>query len=352
MWLSRLDEEVGNLRAAMRTFVGHAGAEGELRLAAALYRYWFSRGYWSEARRWLEEGLARQEEVVPCVRAKALWSLGSLAVFQGDVVEAGTLLRESIDVYRELDDRRGSARALNALGLAVAHAGQYEKATSLLEESLDLSRQLEDSERGAVALSNLGFVAAEQGDLVRAKTRYDEALAIFRAAGNTGAIAETLHSLGEIALYAGNLDEAEARTVESLALFQELGTRHHAATLAVVAWRRGQYERAVTLLRESLQLAHKMGERKLTLGLLRALAAVAAAQAEPERAARLEGAEAALRKSLSLPVAPSDQAEGEETLARAKEALGEEDFTHAWDEGRAMTLEEAIAYALAEEPAR
>ena len=78
------------------------------------------------------------------------------------------------------------------------------------------------------------------------------------------------------------------------------------------------------------------------------LAYVALGQGEPERAARLLGAAAALRAARWTPILPVDRPEHEDQVARTRAALGEPAFTAAWVAGRAMTLEDALAFALAE----
>src|SRR5947209_214269 len=104
------------------------------------------------------------------------------------------------------------------------------------------SRRACESRRSGPPVAWLYF--KEKGNLTTARGRYEESLDIFRVTGDAVAIALTLHALGELSCYEGNLEEAEALAEESLTKFQELGMKHHAGTLAVVAWRRGQHERA------------------------------------------------------------------------------------------------------------
>jgi tetratricopeptide (TPR) repeat protein len=351
-WLAQLDEEVDNLRGALGCFRDRGAMEKELRLAAALFWYWRPRGYWSEGRRWLEEGLAEGDRVVPGVRAKALWALGYIASLQGDSERATPLLDEALGLYRGLEDRRGSARALESLGMVALWQGLYERATALYEEGLRLSRDLGDWRESAWTLFTLGIVAWYQGDLVKAKERYEEALAISRAVGDAYTTAFTLTLWSHIALHEGNVAEAELLYEESLALAQEAGLKRVVAYalrgLGRVAQRQGQLERARERMRESLLLAREQGERYLILYQLGDMAGVAVSTREAERAARLKGAEMALRERLGVPLPPVYQAEGEETLAKARALLGEEAFTRAWELGWVMSLEEAAAYALGE----
>jgi hypothetical protein len=76
------------------------------------------------------------------------------------------------------------------------------------------------------------------------------------------------------------------------------------------------------------------------------LAGVAAAEGQPERAARLLGAAQALIENTDAVIGPAERIEVERDLSAVRTQVGEATFTSAWAEGRAMTLEQAIAYAL------
>ena len=67
---------------------------------------------------------------------------------------------------------------------------------------------------------------------------------------------------------------------------------------------------------------------------------------QPERAARLYGAEDALRARLGVPRTPASRESYEETIAAVRAALDETKFAAAWREGKGMPLQQAIAYAL------
>ena len=351
-WLSRLDSELENVRAALRWFLEGGAVEQELRLADALFWFWYAHGYWSEGRRWLEEGLARGDGLVPRARARALYRLGSLTTSQGDHERATPLLEEALGLFWEMGDRTGSAGVLNDLGNIALWRGEYERATALYEQSLRLWRELGNQIVSALALANLGGVAAQLGDLVTARNRFEEALAIHRAAGSTESIAHALGNLGWVALREGHLAEAEALLQETLALGREVGAKQHIALalwyLGKHARQQGQHGQARERLREGLLVARELGERYLTLGLLGEIAMLSVAGGETERAARLKGAEVALRARLGVPLARWDQAEGEEALAHIRAILGEKGFTRASEQGRAMSLEEAVACALGE----
>jgi predicted ATPase/transcriptional regulator with XRE-family HTH domain len=357
-WLNRLEDELDNTRAALGHLLAHDHGAEALALASSLYSFWTIRGYLSEGRRWLEDGLATGADgIAPAVQAKALVALGSLAAFQGDIERFAIVLEEALGLYRELGDRNGIAQVLNGLGLVARQQEQYERATASYEESARVSRDLGDQERLGIALGNLGGLALDQGDLAQGKERLEEALAIFHVLGDQSDIAWILGQLGRIAAREGNLAAAEERLQESLALGREVGAKRWIAyaqrDLGRLARDRGQIEQSTEQLYESLTVAREVGELDLTLALLGEVGTLAVARGEGGRAARLKGAELALRVRFNIPLRPVNEAEpeaeSEETLAQARALLGEEQFTHVWEQGRAMSLEQAVAFALEED---
>jgi len=169
-WLARLEGEHDNLRAALQWSRDSGESALGLRLAGALWRFWYVRGHLSEGRAWLDGLLALttsdREPDVAAIRAKALTGAGVLANIQGDYDRATVLCEESLTLYRRLDDTRGPAVALNILGNLAMNQGAYARAVALSEESLALYRTLGDKRGMAVALNNLGVVLLHQGAYV------------------------------------------------------------------------------------------------------------------------------------------------------------------------------------------
>ncbi|MGH2389011.1 MAG: ATP-binding protein, partial [Chloroflexota bacterium] len=104
VWLGRLEADHDNLRAALGWARDSGVAEPALRLAAALWRFWATRGYLSEGRGWLEAVLADSEQRWPTARAMALNGSGILAHHQGEYGRAETLHEESLALRRALED--------------------------------------------------------------------------------------------------------------------------------------------------------------------------------------------------------------------------------------------------------
>jgi tetratricopeptide (TPR) repeat protein len=200
-WLARLEAEHDNLRAALAWYEQRPeGAEGGLRLAGSIWRFWAVRGYFSEGRQWLDRALEQsRHEGDTAVRAAALNGTGGLAYAQGDYAEARDLYGEGLVIRRRLGDQRGIASSLNNLGNVARSQGDLGGARTLYEEGLDIYRRLGEQQGIATALINLGLVAHDQGDYAEARDLYGEGLVIFQCLGEPKGIADSLAGMAAVA---------------------------------------------------------------------------------------------------------------------------------------------------------
>jgi tetratricopeptide (TPR) repeat protein len=163
-------------------------------------------------------------------------------------------------------------------------------------------------------------------------------------------IAVSITDLGQVALRQGDLEAAASLLEVGLASQQELGDQEGVAEaffgLGYVAYRQGNPESARELFAESLALRRRLGDQRGSVACLERLAAVAATTGQSGRAARLFGAAEALREALGTPLPPVDHADYEHDLAATRAGLSEAALASAWEQGRALTWEEAIAEAI------
>jgi predicted ATPase/DNA-binding SARP family transcriptional activator len=202
-WLARLEREHDNLRAALGWAREQAALEVGLRLAAALSRFWYVRGYYSEGRAALAAVLAWPGGDAPggrARRAKALQAAGDLARAQGDYPAARALSDESLTLYRALGTQQEIATALNRRAIVAWNEGDHPLARTLYDESLAISRVVGDPLDLSVTLGNLGNLAFVDGDYVAARALLEESLALARAVGNAYHLAIRLNNLGNVAL--------------------------------------------------------------------------------------------------------------------------------------------------------
>jgi predicted ATPase/class 3 adenylate cyclase/DNA-binding XRE family transcriptional regulator len=396
VWLDRLEQEQDNLRRALAwCAAAPVRSEDGLRLAGALAVFWYERGHLAEGRRWLEALLGGAGAPGPtAARAAALYGAGLLAIGQGDTEAAWALHEACLTVWRALGNEAGVARALGRLGAIARERGDGEAARALTEESLARQRALGDREGVAGTLLELGHAARARGDLVTARTLLDECVAIWRDVGDPAGVGRAAVALGHVARDQGDYAAARRRYEEGLRQFRALGHKPSSAAalndlglvareqgdlaaarafleaclalrrelgapadlgyaehdLASVAERGGETSHASALYRASLQRFGRLEDARGVALCLASLAGAAGAAGQWERAARLLSASDTLLRARGTPLPPIHRIGHARIAAAAHARLGEPAFAAAWAAGRAMTLEQAVAAALADAP--
>ena len=311
-WLKILEEEHDNLRQALTFCLEEAeGGEKGLQLGGTLQQFWWTRGHLSEGREWMRALLLHPEgQAHTIARACAFNGAGVMARMQGDYTLARALQEEGLAIYRELGAKRHIAITLGNLGTVAEAQGDNASAWSLQEESLTIRRELGDRQGIALSLGNLGNVAYMQGDYASARSLYEESLAIRRELGDKRGIAMSLSNIGAVTFEQGDYASARLLQKESVGIFMELGDKR--------------------------SLAYT----------LEAFASLAKHENAVKRSVRLMAAAAALRELLGAPLPPLDSEKQKQEEAAVQQILGEAAFVAAWEEGRALTWEQAVAYAL------
>ena len=312
LWLERIEQEHANLRATLRWAMESHEVEAALRLSAALWRFWYARGYLQEGRSWLEQALAieyKDPKSKIAVQADALNGAGGVAYAQGDYASAQRFYAASLDLREQTEDAAGIAIALNNLGLVARNLGDYARASALLEQSITQCRALGDAIGIAYALTSLGEVARLQGDIPRAIMFYEESLLRWQELDNQGGMATALHNLGYMALRQQNTRLALKHFRAGLTIFQQHGN-----------------------------------QRGLAL-CLAGLAGAAGQMGQPERAARLFGAEHTLHETIGASLEPADRADRDQHITFVRSQLDAPTFQINWNEGTLMKVEQAVSYA-------
>ncbi len=351
--LERLEMENGNLRAALEWCFGSKGAREGLRLSGALWRFWYLRGYYDEGRRWLERALAVTAEGIPAVeKRRALDGAAVLAWMQGDYGAARAYNESSLTISRDLGDACGIAYSLRTLGIVARDRGDLAESRSYLQASLALYRELGDRRGIAHSTRALGIVTREQGEHTASQSYFKEALTILQELGDQRSLARLFINMGESARAQGDYDTALSFYSQSSAIAQELGVKEDLVIClqnsAYAIHRQGDYARATHLARESLKLLQQQMIKASVVISLAILGGLAGSQKRPERAFRLFASAEMLRDAIGFHFYYADQVALDRDLAAARTQLNESAAEAAWAEGRAMTLEQAIAYALEE----
>jgi predicted ATPase len=355
-WVERFGLECDNFRAALDWLIGTGNGEWGLRLGTALFRFWETREYLTEGRDWLGKLLELPGSAAPTnMRVRATFAAGALAGEQRDYAAAVALFGESLDIARQLGDKRGSAVSLNALGVNAQERGELASARSLLEESLVLWRESNDQKAIAHSLSNLANVVKSQGEYSRASSLYAECLSIFQALGDRAGVAWSLNCQGDVAREQGDFALARTLYEQGLAIFRERsdlwGIGGTLTDLGNLAREQGDYRAAQSLYRESMKAFQELEHKRGIARLLECFARCAADQRQAERSLRLAGAAAALRQNIGVPLAPAEQPKLEAALDPVRQALTNTASTAAWLEGWTLPVEKAIEEVLLSESA-
>jgi tetratricopeptide (TPR) repeat protein len=310
-WLDRLEAEIDNLRAA----IGRSLEAGDVRTAArfgwALSVYWVMRARREEGRLLMEQTLAKGGDLPAQMRARTLYALALCVNGSGDHERLMAICEESAALFRRAGDRHGKAYALLVLSFGALQLAELDRAKQVLGEALEGFQEHEDAWGLAHCLNHLAVASLRRGSYPWVAQYAEEALAVTRRSGDR---------LGaNVALY----------------------------LLAQAAWASDEHGQATRYFEEALVLASEAADQTNSAYCMQGLAALAEAQDEPRRAARLLGAANALLKAAGIPTyVTADHDRHRRAASAARERLGEVGWTAAWDEGQAMTIEQAVEYAL------
>lgn len=274
-WLSALETEHDNLRAALQWAIESQRLAMALRLCCNLPAFWEIRGHFTEGRNWLQDVLALQnadvqgyewdEEAGVTNQFRAWIIAGNLAEWQGDYPMALDHYHTSLRMGQEQQDAVFEATALQNIASIEYRQGNYDHAVELYQQVLAVWRRLKDNPKIALILHHLGNVSYRRGQLEEAHQRYEESLSIRRQLRDHRGIAALLNNLGTLAQRQGDLEQAYTLLSESLELKRATGDRSSVAlllnNLGTVARRRGDYADAIHLYEESLALKRELGDK-------------------------------------------------------------------------------------------
>jgi predicted ATPase/DNA-binding SARP family transcriptional activator len=268
--LDSVERDHDNFRSAL-AFVRDQGlVELQLRLARAIHRLWYTRGYLSEGRGWLEEALDADGPQPSHLRAPALSAAAAIAWRQGDLEAADTHAAEALEIFRRLGDEQEQVGALSILGVVAMSRDDFERALPLAEEMGQVARKVGDAYGLGMSLNNQAYVAWMAGDVERAETLWEECLTVAREAGSSEVTAMAVSGLGDVALARGAPERARQRFRDALAIYDELVAPELLADtcvcLAEVAKTEGELERAARFLGAAATLRHASGAAELPEG--------------------------------------------------------------------------------------
>jgi len=353
-WLDVLEIEHDNVRAAFWWAKGSGREEIVLRLTWALYGLWLAHGYFDDARDCFAVALAlpsANEPRLAHLRAKVLLGAARIAQVQSDYAAANPLAHECLALFKKLGEHEGIADALTQVGLIAWEQGNYASAHASLQETLAIRKRIGNQVGIAIALMHVGIAERELGNYAEGRRLIEQALEMHREWGFEQLIGIALMHLGATVDAQGD-PGALSILEEGVMIFQRLGDKHGLGRclhdLGKAAARQGNYELAHGRFEESALLLRELGDRRNLVKCVEGLAGIAVTHEQMERAARLFGASEAAREKLGTPLPASYRPNYEHAIAALAAEVDEQQMEKWWNEGRAMTMEQAIEYALAE----
>jgi predicted ATPase len=350
-WLNWLERELDNIRATLSWCV--ASPEG-IELGAGLFTmlgwFWYRRGYLNEGRLWTKRVLASpvlQEDSM--AQALTLASSGIMAIWQGEQETGLTQLQSSLAIVQRLEDEQMMPHLLMGTAIAFINRGQDSTAQPLLKEALSLFKQQNLPFFHIPTMVHLGNVELGLGNPEQARLWHEQARTEALALGENWIISFALNNLGEVARTQGQYELARKYYEECLALLRDTGDKGDVArfvhSLGYIAQHEEDYVLAEAQFRESLKMFRRVGNRRGMAECMAGLAGLKARQGDIEWGAiMLSAAESAL-KATGGEWWPADRVEVEANQEIIRSALSESELTAAQKKGKAMTLEQALAFA-------
>ncbi|HJP64908.1 MAG TPA: tetratricopeptide repeat protein, partial [Actinomycetota bacterium] len=261
---------------------------------------------------WIEQVLALPSAAPRSIhRARALVGVGSLAYWQLDEEAVGPLYEEALEIFREVGDPGGIAEGVYNAAYVPLLAGDLDTARPMFEESRKRFDELGDKSGVADSLFGLSIAHRLADDLPGARAAADEGFQIAESIGDWFGMLGLRYAIGRSAAETGDLETATQQFLHTLGEAQQMGDRTGMAlsldNLVFLENAKGQAERAMRLAGFSQALKDQVG-----------------GEAPPE---------------LLLLMDPWET---------AGQVLSQEEMQAAWEAGRAMSPDEALAYARGE----
>jgi predicted ATPase/DNA-binding SARP family transcriptional activator len=310
--LKQVDVELDNIRLAIERGLEAGQAESSMRIFVALSRYWDGHSHFTESRRWLETGISLRHQLTK----------NTLAI---------TLSKAAWFTFRQNDPEKGIPYA---------------------KESLELAEALKDQSIAAYALNCMGVTQISNGDLIKAGRHLDQALLLYQNLDDKRGIARTVSNRALVLAYQSNFSGAIELLKDHLNLVENLEDVFTAAWyqfgLGSFQILHGEFEHGVKPLKKGLSLYCQIDNIYFIGNCMIGLAGAANGRHEPLQAARFFGAREAIHESVGSKLDSGLQPIYASLVAQTLAMLNESDFEAAWAEGRAMTLDQAVEYALNE----
>jgi predicted ATPase len=349
-WYARLGADLDNIRAALRWAHEQGRYEAMLEIGSRLYHFWWQRGLTSEGLSWLEAALPHRDGAPMDLQADGLVNAGVLAYQLDDYAKAQAYLLAGLEAARQADHKRLIRGALANLGTLMLTQGEFDRVEAYLTEAIEVSRADNDEAYARFTLTVLGDLRYRQGQFAGAHDAYAEAHTINRDCNDEEGMADSLWGLARTERGLGECEHAELHCAEASALYRKLeheqGEGWVINVRADIARDTGHVKAALTLYHQALSIRLKHEDKQ---GCTRVLDEAAQALTRQHRTAvsvQVMSAADKARTELGGRMTAHEQRVRAGLLQACQVALGEHDFAAAWDAGRDMSLQQAIALVM------
>ena len=348
-WINRFETEYDNFRAAMEKAIA-TDLESAVLFLKSLDMFFPLTRRVKEAYDWSMRILPKTDTwPTGKMRAMALWAAGSFSYTLGESQQGQILLEASLAMAREIDDKNLIETLFYELAILKGMQGDWSEMHNYAEQLLAISQELGNKARIQDALYQLGESLSQIGDRQAGRMYLEQALEMARREDFPNGIAFALESLAQIAFQEGDNCIAKGYYMECAQIRKEMGHRSGQAwtlyRLGQIVLQEGDAAEAKPLFDEmlSIYVELKSVERQGLFPL--GMAGVAAQTGHDGRAAKLFGAAEASAERTKNEMDPLSHQVFDLMVANLRERLGEADFKRLWDEGRKLTLEQAIQLA-------
>jgi tetratricopeptide (TPR) repeat protein len=330
-------------------------------MAYSLQYFWYRRGYETEGRKWVAEALERLQSVPAVegedarerltVTAKAWQAMAFLSSSQGDFTSSIAASRKCEKLARQTGDKRLLATVLAFSASSKMMSGNSSYADEVMDEVFSIARESDDSFALSMTYGLVGLhMLLNTEDTSKGNEYIEKGLALLKDTPHHFWQTMLLFGLGMTARFQGRFDEARERFSPLLKVFHDMGDQHRANMIhsecAHMERLEGHHDRAASMYRETILEWQRLGHRAAVANQLECFAFIAKVHEQVERAAKLFGAAETLREKIKIPMSEVEQVEYDCEVADLKANMDHKEFTSLWAEGKSMTMEGAIQFAL------
>ena len=362
-WAGKLETEYDNIRAAVNWGLAHDPI-ATMRLIRSLTYLFVQTNYSSEGHRWGEEALKHVKSLTGngkvltdeenLYKAKLLASMSVLALSIGDTRTMYMEAEESTNLLRTLGDTRTLAGILAYHVGGKLLAGNIDEALASLQEAQEIADSLNDKYIRATVLNAASFVELYVNkDYAKVNVLQEEASELIKVYGSHCAFGITMYGFGNVLTLQKQFGKAREKFQIALQTMRELRSPRNIimikSDLAHIYRQEGNYVEALPAYHETIKEWQRMGHRSAVAHQLECLAFIAKSLEQVEKATKLLAAAEALRQRIEIDMNPFEHQEYEKEVADLKANMDGKEFASLWAEGRSMTMEQAIQFALAPE---